>query len=45
MKYKLTDSMYVGFTTLKRIESLADFKNVRKGGKGGFIEKESNLSQ
>ena len=30
---------------LHRIEALIDFNNVKKGDKGGWIEKESNLSQ
>ena len=30
--------------TLYRIQSLRDFSNVKKGDKGGFVEKESNLS-
>ena len=31
--------------TLYQIEALKDFGNVKKGDKGGFIEKEENLSQ
>ena len=31
--------------TLYRIQSLKDFSNVKAGDKGGWIEKESNLSQ
>ena len=45
-KYKLTDeTIQVGGHTLHRIEALKDFGNVKKGDKGGFIEKEDNLSQ
>lgn len=44
-KYKLTDEKkdWLG-TTLYRIEALKDFSFVKKGDKGGFIEKESNLN-
>ena len=45
-KYKLTDeAINVNGRTLYRIEALKDFGNVKKGDKGGFIEKEDNLSQ
>ena len=45
-KYKLTDeTINVNGKTLYRIKSLKDFGNVKKGDKGGFIEKECNLSQ
>lgn len=45
-KYKLTDeTIQVDGHTLHRIEALKDFGNVKKGDKGGFIEKEDNLSQ
>ena len=45
-KYKLTEeTINVNGRTLYRIEALKDFNNVRKGDKGGFIEKEDNLSQ
>ena len=45
-KYKLTEeTINVGDKTLHRIESLKDFSDVKKGDKGGFIEKEENLSQ
>lgn len=45
-KYKLTEeTIIVNGKTLYRIEALKDFGNVKKGSKGGFIEKESNLSQ
>ena len=45
-KYKLTEESinYFG-KTLYRIEALKDFANVKKGDKGGYIEKENNLSQ
>ena len=45
-KYKLTEeTINVGDTALYRIEALRDFGDVKKGDKGGFIEKEDNLSQ
>ena len=45
-KYKLTDeTINVNGKTLYRIKSLKDFGNVKKGDKGGFVEKEENLSQ
>ena len=45
-KYKLTnESVIVNDKTLHRIEALRDFGDVKKGYKGGFIEKEENLSQ
>lgn len=45
-KYKLTDeTINVNGITLYRIEALRDFSDVKKGDKGGFIEKEDNLSQ
>ena len=45
-KYKLTDeTINVYGRTLHRIEALKDFGDVKKGDKGGFIEKEGNLSQ
>ena len=45
-KYKLTKEKkeYCGIT-LYRIEALKDFGNVKKGQKGGWIEKKENLSQ
>ena len=45
-KYKLTKETkeYCGYT-LYRTEALMDFRDVKKGDKGGFIEKEENLSQ
>ena len=45
-KYKLTEeTINVDGRTLYRIEALRDFGNVKKGDKGGYVEKESNLSQ
>ena len=45
-KYKLTEeTIKVDGTTLYRIEALKDFGDVKKGDKGGFLEKEDNLSQ
>ena len=45
-KYKLTEeTINIGGTALYRIEALRDFGDVKKGDKGGFIEKEENLSQ
>ena len=47
-KYRLTDeTITVGGRTLYRIEALKDIPSlgVSKGEKGGFIEKEDNLSQ
>lgn len=45
-KYKLLEKDTIKFngTTLYRIESLKDFGDVSKGDKGGYIEKEENLS-
>ena len=46
MKYKLTEETIIYFgKTLYRIEALKDFGNVKKGDKGGYVEKEDNLSQ
>ena len=43
-KYKLTDeSIEVLGVKLFRIVSLTEFGNIKKGEKGGFIEKETNL--
>ena len=40
-KYRLTDdTINVDGRTLYRIEALKDFNNVKKGDKGGFVEKE-----
>ena len=45
-KYKLTEeTIIVNGRTLYRIEALRDFANIKKGDKGGFVEKENNLSQ
>ena len=46
MKYKLTD-VKINFKgkTLFQIEAVKCFGDIVKGQKGGFIEKESNLSQ
>jgi len=45
-KYKILeeDSIQEGGITLYRIEALRDFWFIREGDKGGYIEKESNLS-
>ena len=44
-KYKLTDEcITICGRKLYRIEALKDFSDVRKGDKGGFIEREYNLS-
>ena len=44
-KYKLTDeTIEVDGKTLYRIEALKNFSDIKKGNKGGFIEKEENLS-
>ena len=45
-KYRLTKETvsYRGHT-LHRIEALKDFGNVNKGDRGGWVEKEANLSQ
>ena len=45
-KYKLTEeTIKVKGSILHRIEALRDFSDVKKGDKGGFVEKEENLSQ
>lgn len=45
-KFKLTDeTMKFKRRTLYRIEALIDFDDVNKGDKGGWVEKEENLSQ
>ena len=45
-KYRLTDeTINVNGRILHRIEALRDFYGVKKGDKGGFVEKEENLSQ
>ena len=46
MKYKLTENKKkIGLKTLYQIQALKSFSNVKKGDLGGWIEKESNLSQ
>lgn len=44
-KYKLTEETisYMG-KTLYRIEAVRDFRDVKAGDRGGYIEKEDNLS-
>lgn len=45
-KYKLTkEPREVGGCVLHRIMALRDFGNVKRGDLGGFVEKETNLSQ
>ena len=45
-KYELTkESTNFYDRTLYRIKALKDFNDVKEGDLGGFIEKESNLSQ
>ena len=45
-KYELTDETFWLLThKLHRIKALKDFGDVKKGDLGGWIEKESNLSQ
>ena len=45
-KYELTNESISWFgTTLFKIRALKNFGNVKKEDLGGFIEKESNLSQ
>ena len=46
MNYKLTSKTKLNFLgkTLFQIEAVIDFKSIKKGEKGGWIEKESNLS-
>ena len=45
-KFKLTEeTINVNGKTLHRIEALKDFGYIKKGDKGGFVEKEENLSQ
>ena len=46
MKFKLTsETKTINNIILFRIEALKDFSNVKTGDKGGWVEKESNLSQ
>jgi len=46
-KYKILkdEKLEIYGRTLFRIQALKDFSNVKKGDKGGWIEKEENLSQ
>ena len=45
-KYKLTkETVNLFCKTLYRIEALRDFGDVKKGDKGGYVEKEGNLYQ
>ena len=45
-KYKLTNEcIIIDGRKLYRIEALKDFSDIEKGDKGGFIEREDNLSQ
>lgn len=46
MKFKLTDETKINFVGKKlfRIEATTSWRNIKKGDKGGWIEKESNLS-
>ena len=46
MKYKLTENKKeINGVVLHRIECVTAFGNVKQGEKGGWIEKEDNLSQ
>ena len=46
-KYKILKGQYIEVCGKKlyRIQALKDFKGVKSGDIGGYIEKESNLSQ
>ena len=45
LKYKISNEAIIdNMKTLYRIEALRDFGDVKAGDRGGFIEKESNLS-
>ena len=45
-KFKLTTDTKMWFgRKLFRIQALVDFKDVKKGDLGGYVEKENNLSQ
>lgn len=45
-KYKLTEeTKVIDYVTLHRIECVTAFGNIVAGEKGGFVEKEDNLSQ
>ena len=47
MKYKLTDETMTteSGVVLHRIECITSFSNVKEGDRGGWIEREENLSQ
>jgi len=45
MKYKLRLDLKLEGTSFYRIEALKDFSDVKKGDLGGYVQKESNLSQ
>ena len=43
-KYKLTEeTINIEGKTLYRIEALKDFADIKKGDKGGFVEKEMTV--
>ena len=45
-KFELTnETKVIGYTDLFRIVALKDFRDVKAGDKGGWVEKEENLSQ
>lgn len=44
-KFELTTKISFNGRTLYRIRALRNFRNVKKGDLGGYVEKESNLSQ
>lgn len=44
-KFELTTKISFNGRTLYRIRALKNFRNVKKGDLGGYVEKESNLSQ
>ncbi len=45
-KYELTEeTLYWEGATLHRIKALHNFRNIKAGDLGGWIEKERNLSQ
>ena len=47
MKYEILKDEFIEFDGRKlyRIKALKDFRNVKKGEAGGYIESEQNLSQ
>lgn len=45
MKYRLTETKEINGVTLHQIECIEPFGDVKQGDKGGWIEKENNLSQ